>query len=186
MDGAVELISRVRDHYVQQYLAFIDAQRNQWPSGVAEVKFEIPEKSELFRKLYCVDFIAKEGDEVVVREMLPDRILKFGTLSLEIREAQVVIEQLVWDDVQLHHDAVAFDIGRVGRWFDHWFDPDDARLDPNAELGGVVHSLMVKGNEISLDLGSAAPEAFWDMLEVVAGSGATTMRVTSWRETESA
>ena len=46
MEDVPELISQVRDHYLQQFLGFVKVQQEQWRSGHAEVKFELSDQSE--------------------------------------------------------------------------------------------------------------------------------------------
>lgn len=182
MEHASELISQVREHYLEQFVGFIAKQRERWPNGHAEVKFELSGESELFRKLYCTDFAANDGHDAIVREMFPDRILTFEPFSFEVRSVPVSIERLVWDDVQLHHNAASLGLSALDRWFDCWFDIEDARLDPASEIAEIVHSLSIKGGRLDIDFGTATAEALWDILDLVAASGATTIQVTSGRE----
>ena len=148
------------------------------------MKFQLSDQSELFRGLYCTHFAAKDGDDAIVREMYPDRILTFEPLSFEVQGIPVLVERLVWDDVQLHHNAASLGPSKLDRWFDYWFDIDDARLDSASEIAGIVHSLFIKGGELNIDFGTAEPEALWDILEQIAAAGATNIRVTSGREPE--
>jgi len=182
--NAADLISRVRDHYLEQFLGFVRIQRERWPTGHAEVKFELSEQSGLFRRLYCTDFVAKDGGNLIVREMQPDRILTFDPFTYEVRGVPVVIERLIWDDIEVHHDAVTLDNQALELWFDYWFDPDDARLDPASDIGGIVHSLSIGSRKLNADLGTAEPEALRHTLELIAKAGATNIRVTSGREAE--
>jgi len=182
MEGVRQLICQVRDHYLQQFRGFIEIQQREWPSGQAEVKLEVPEPSELFRRLYCTDFVAKADDELVLREMFPNRILEFSPASFELGGVPVLMERLVWHDVRLHHDADTLGDAELGRWFDYWFDLDDARLDPASDIAGVIHSLSIDVGELTVDFGTADAEALWDVLDRVAAAGATNIRVTAGRE----
>ena len=116
--------------------------------------------------------------------MFPDRILTFGPLAYEVRGVSIVIEQFVWDSVQLHHDADTLGGPELDRWFDYWFDTDDTRLNPTSDIAGIVHSLFIKAGELDVDFGTAATEAFWDILDLLAAAGATNIRVTSDRRPE--
>jgi hypothetical protein len=146
------------------------------------VKLELTDQSELFRRLYCTDFVAKDGDVVIVREMYPDRILTFEPVAYEVRGVPVLIERLVWDDVEMHHDAGTVASAELDQWFDYWFDPGDARLDPASDIGGIVHSLLIRSGEVNIDLGTAAANALWDALDLIVSAGATNIRITSSRE----
>ena len=184
VESVPELISRVRDHYLRQFVVFVGLQREQWSGGHAEVKIELSDQSELFRRLYCTDFAAKDGDAAIVREMYPDKILTFEPIAYEVRGVPARIERLVWDDVQIHHDAQTIATTALDQWFDYWFDPADARVDPTSDIGGIVHSLFIGPGVLNIDLGTATTEAFWDALDLVVGAGATNIRITSDREGE--
>jgi hypothetical protein len=69
----------------------------------------------------------------------------------------------------------------LSRWFQLWFDPDDVRHDPSAELSDVIHSVLLQPNCISIDFGSADPNAFWDMLDLLEEAGATSLKISSSR-----
>lgn len=184
MQGIAELVGQVRDHYVQQFRGSIEVLREQCSGGHGEVKLELSDHSGLFRRLYCADFVAKEDGKAIVREMYPDKILVFDPLSFEVGGATVVVDRLVWDDVQVHHDADTLAGAGLDRWFDYWFDINDARLDPTSDIAGVVHSLSVNSGLLNIDLGTAAPEAFWDILDLLATAQAANIRITSGREPE--
>jgi hypothetical protein len=176
------LVARVQEHYLDHFRAFLEVMGERWPSGGAEVIFEIPQPTGLFRRLYRVDFVTKDDGELIVRELQPDTILTFDAFSCELRGLAVAFEQLVWDNVEFHHDATNLDDGRLKRWFDYWFDPEDARFHPDAQIGQFIHSMYAEPEHLSVDLGTAAADAFWDLLDLLAASGASWVRVSSSRE----
>jgi hypothetical protein len=180
--GRSKLVEKVRDHYVRQLVDFGKVQREACGGGSAEVKFELSPSSQVYRRLYCVDFAAKVGDDAIIRELQPDRILSFEPFDIEVRGVAVRVEQLVWDDVQIGHDLGELAGEELDRWFNYWFDPDDFRLDPDAELGRTIHSLIVQPKRLSLDLGTATADAFWDILDLIAAAGASHIQVNSSRE----
>lgn len=182
MDGVSSLIQNVRDHYVRQFVAFATMQREQWGSGSSEVKFELSSSSELYRSLYCIDFAARVGEEAIFRELQPDLILSFEPFALEVRGVPLRVEQLVWDDVEIRHDAKELSSDELARWFNYWFDPEDTRLDPDAEVGRIIHSIVVKPGYLSLDLGTATADALWDIVDLISAGGATRIQVNSSRE----
>jgi hypothetical protein len=185
MDDAAALIEKIREHYLWQFNVFVAEQRRRHGSGSAEVKFELSPQSSVFRRLYCVDFATKKGDVAIIRELQPDLILTFEPFQIDVRGVSIELEQLVWDDVEIHHDASNVLRGDVERWFNYWFDPEESRYDPGTDVSRIIHSLIVTGGQISIDLGTATTDAFWDMLDLVAAAGATTIRVTSSREQSS-
>ncbi len=181
MDDITRFIARVRDHYVEQFRAFADEQKRHCETGASEVKLQLSEQSELFQRLYCVDFLRNENGQPRPVELLPDRFLKFDTLSGSFGAARLVIEHLRWDDVTIHHDLALLPPEAIANWFEQWFDPDDRRFDQAAQLSGVIHSLLIQPGAISIDLGTAPPEAFWDILGVLERARATSIRVSSSR-----
>jgi hypothetical protein len=182
MDDVPELISSVREHYLDHFRAFIAGMRERWPTGSPEMIFKVTEPEELFRKLHRLDFVAKDEDELVVREMQPDKILTFDPFSYELRGVPVLVEHLVWDNVELHHDAENLPARGLSQWFDYWFDPEDARFEPNAKIGRFIHSLFVRTGYLNADFGTATVDAFWDLVDLLISSGATCVRVSSSRE----
>jgi hypothetical protein len=57
-EHSANFLSRVRDHYVDQFRAFVKRQLENCSQGAAEVKLELNADSEIFRRLYCVDLSA--------------------------------------------------------------------------------------------------------------------------------
>jgi hypothetical protein len=64
-------------------------------------------------------------------------------------------------------------------WFRHWFDVDNERDELNADLLGIIQSLLVKPGVVTADLGTAEPRAFWELVELLVCGGATDIRVGS-------
>ena len=154
-----ELIKRIRDHYVEQFKAFVAWQRQELGEGAGEVKFQLNGGEGLFRNLYCVDFVANIDGQASVREMQPDRVLNFAPFTGGIGEADLEVRELRWDDVIIDHDIQTAPNG-LESWFDTWFDPEDKRYDPKADLSGCIHSLSVSPGRVMADFGTAPPEAF--------------------------
>jgi hypothetical protein len=176
----IAFVARVRDHYVDQFAAFANGQRQSCSQGASEVKFQLSDHSEVFRRLYCVDFIKNDG-EVQAIEFQPENILTFDEISGSFGSSSLSIQDLRWDDVVIYHNAPTLPQDKVGEWFRRWFDPDDERHVQHAPLSDVIHSLLIEPASVSIDFGTAAPDAFWDMLELLEGAGATTIRVSSSR-----
>ena len=171
-------LSRIRDHYVEQLLLFVAEQRRNSIRGEAEVKLELEPGTMVFRSLSCADFVRNEGEPEII-EFEPERILGFEPITATLGNAELEIENLRWDDVVIDHDG-AFDAERIlGAWFEKWFDPDDRRYRPGADLGNVIHSLVVEPGKLRIDFGSASPDAFWELLDRVEKAGATELRISS-------
>jgi hypothetical protein len=173
-------VTRVRDHYVDQFRAFAKQQRASCTVGAAEVKLQLSEQSGLLDRLYCADFIKSDGAQEVV-ELQPENFLAFEPIAGTFGKASLSIEHLRWDDVLIRHNLDEVPHEPLSRWFQLWFDPDDVRHDPSAELSDVIHSVLLQPNCISIDFGSADPNAFWDMLDLLEEAGATSLKISSSR-----
>jgi hypothetical protein len=171
-------IARLRGHYVEQFRAFADEQRRSCTVGASELKIQLDEPSEVFQRLYCMDF-ATNDDEYKLIDFQPANILSFDPISASFGAATLSIERLRWDDVTIHHDLAVLPPDDVADWFRRWFDPDDERQVEGAELSNVIHSLVVRPGVLSTDLGTAPPEALLDMLEILEGAGATAIRISN-------
>jgi hypothetical protein len=182
-DGAPDaqiFLSRLRDHYVEQFLLFVAEQRRNSLRGDAEVKVEFEPGTSIFRGLCCADFVRNDVQPEIIH-FEPDRVLGFNPISASLGDAELRFEQVRWDDVVIHHDAQGDLSGALGGWFERWFDPDDRRHNPGTELGNVIHSLAVEPEKLSVDFGTAAPDSFWELLNLLEKAGATELRISSSR-----
>jgi len=190
----VDLVDRVRDHFVEQFGAFVEQQQARCKLGSAEVKLELNEPGNYFDQLYCVDFLKPtpgetedgdddseadddEADQGVV-DFQPAYHLEFESTTGSYGAMAVSIEQLRWDDVLIFHDLPSLPAERIAEWFELWFDPDDERYDPDARFAEVIHALQLNDGLVSIDFGTAPAAAFWDMLELLETAGATEARIT--------
>jgi hypothetical protein len=176
----VALVASALDHYVKQLVAFAASQSEICARGSPEVKLRLGDHSTLFERLYCVDFLKNDGNTEVV-ELQADTVISFDPVGGTFGLATVTIEHVRWADVVVYHDAAELSPKDLADWFEQWFDPNDKRHNPGARLSGVIHSLLVEPGAISVDLGSATADAFWDMLGLLERVGAKTIRVSSSR-----
>ena len=146
------------------------------------MKLALSDGSEVYQRLYCADFIQNDGDTQVI-ELQPERALYFDVIDGSFGGAALVIQHLRWDDVVVHHDAPE-PLGALADWFEKWFDPEDERHVQGAAIGNVIHSLLVQPSSLSMDLGSAEPDALWEMLDLLEAAGATSLRITESRVEE--
>ncbi|PBB20746.1 hypothetical protein CK219_06410 [Mesorhizobium sp. WSM4313] len=176
MDPAALIIS-IQSHYLDQFRAFVREQQQDCSQGAAEVKFQLADQNELFRQLCCVDFV--RNDEMVEPVELQSDIMRFEPISGRIGSADLLIEQLQWNDVVIHHTLASPPLDKLNAWFQHWFDPDDERYREGAEFGDIIHSLWVRPKKLTVDFGKAAPDAFWSLLALLEGAGTTGLRINS-------
>ncbi|TIS64727.1 MAG: hypothetical protein E5W93_02230 [Mesorhizobium sp.] len=176
MNAAAFIIS-IQSHYLDQFGSFVKQQQQNCVQGSSEVKFHLPDQEGLFRRLCCVDFV-KNDVEVEPAELVPD-VVRFEPISGRVGNADLLIEQLQWNDVVVHHTLAAPPLDELNAWFQYWFDPDDERYREGAEHGDIIHSLWVRPKELTVDFGTAAPDAFWSLLALLEGAGATGLRINS-------
>lgn len=172
--------TRVREHYLEQLRAFVRDQKQSCTQGASEVKLQLSDESEIFHHLYCVDFIKNDGEKPEIVELQPERVLKFEPISGSLGDANLRIDDLRWDDLLIRHDSTG-SLGGIEAWFQQWFDPEDKRYEKDAEFSGVVHSLLVRPGNLSIDLGSAPTAALWALLDLIEQDGAQNIRVSSSR-----
>ena len=176
MENAVTaLVSRVRDHYTEQFRDFIRTESANSAQGAAEIKIKLNSPSQSFGNLYCIDFVRNDPHQLL--ELSPPRFLSFDPISGAFGECSLVIKSLRWDDVQVRHDLDHLTSDAIEGWFHKWFDPEDKRTDPSAELSGCIHALAIEPNCLSIDFGTAPPDAFWEILEILERTGATQIAV---------
>jgi hypothetical protein len=178
--GITAFVAQARDHYVNQFAAFADKQKRGCTHGASELKLQLSEAGAIFQNLYCVDFLKKD-ERIEIIELQPGRFLKFDVISGSFGAAAVSIEHLRWDDLVIYHDVPVLPEEKIAQWFRLWFDPHDERHDREAALSGIIHSLYIRPGVVSVDFGTSPPDAFWDMLELLEGAGASTIRVSSSR-----
>lgn len=172
------LVAQVRDHFVDQFVEFAEEQRRSCTRGVAEVKFQLGGPSTLFQGFYCADFVKNDDGRELI-ELNPGRVLSFEPISASFDGVALRIEQLHWSDVRLHHDLAVVPDDKIAAWFKHWFDPDDERYEAGAKVSNLIHSLSIEPYRLSVDFGTAVPEAFWSLLHSLKEAGASTIRVDS-------
>jgi hypothetical protein len=87
------LVTRVRDHFVAQFKAFVEEQPRLYPVGTPELKLNFNRHGDLFKDLYCIDFASHEG-EWELRELQPENVLLFAPFSFPVGAAMVTFEAL--------------------------------------------------------------------------------------------
>ncbi|MBY8828843.1 hypothetical protein [Hephaestia mangrovi] len=174
--GAVEdLVVQVRDHYVDQFRVFVAQQRKTCRTGCPEVKFSLPEDNAAFQRLVVVDFVRNDaGPEAVFFE--PKNALAFNAIECNIETTKLVVEELQWDQVLIKHDAPQVE-DIIRNWFDKWFDVEERRFDSSSDISNCIHSIYIEPGELQVDLGTAPPEAFWELLHGLAAGNANRITV---------
>jgi hypothetical protein len=173
----LQVIHRVRDLYVDQYQLFVDLMLKEFGTGAAEVQLRTPEETELYRSLMRSDFMARKDGTIFVRAFSADRALEFEKFRLSIGGRIISVENLRWDNAQIHHDLPRLPESAIDNWFEHHFDPGDTRYDQARRFGSYVHSLAIVSGYLSLDFGSAPVDALTSLVQLLADAGARTIEI---------
>jgi hypothetical protein len=97
----------------------------------------------------------------------------------------VVLEPFTWDCAHVETDLGAKALTTVvSPWLERWIAPGDGRRRGRDGLHGVVHfasdpAKHRSGAAVSLDLGSARPEALYELFDALANAGARKVRIAS-------
>ena len=187
---AVELARRT---YLEELAQFVVKQARRFSRGLPEAATMRSQNLALFGGHYRVDFIGQpsaqgeggESDKALPLDLVPDRRMRLDKpLEGASGAMKVRVEQLVWDDVEISHDAPGDLSAPLGTWFAHWYDPDEKRKPAQAgDPVDVIHSLGVYPGKLLVDFGSASPSAFWALVALLRDAGATGITI---RETRAA
>ena len=103
--------------------------------------------------------------------------LSFNPARVWVDDLKVWIRPFSWEHcvVTLQCESGAFQFAPIRAWFERWFDADDVKDPDERGLCGVVHFLdepeFAKTRVfLTVDLGSAPVEAFYELLEACAQS----------------
>jgi hypothetical protein len=169
-----DLVVRVRDHFLEQFWALADQASEQSTVGTAELKIQLNGPSDVYKGLWCVDYATNDG-KIEVKEFAVDKFLLFDPVTFDCGRATLLVDHLRWDDVVIEHDLPDVPVDAIEEWFEHWFDPDDAAMRQTE----IIHSLHLTPGHVSIDMGTAPPEALYDMLGLLERAGARTLRITA-------
>lgn len=169
-------IERAHAVFQEAFARFVEGERALRPAGVGELKLALAAGATRYERLYCVDFAANEGEWKLV-EMSADSVDPSPRAKGSELGVEVDIEGLRWNDVVIEWPAPDVDEEAFAAWFERWFDPDDVRQDSSGAYGGVIHSLSVQPRSLTCDLGSAPPEALWELLECLDAAGVGAVRI---------
>ena len=125
----------------------------------------------------CADFVRNDGEPAIV-EFIAGRALGFDPISTKLGQADLAIEPEVG---MTSSSATAMPLtpsscSAVGST-NGWTQMTSA-TGLNVDLGSVVHALAVEPHKLTVDFGSAAPDAFWELLNLLESAGATEIAIT--------
>jgi hypothetical protein len=178
MTDIYALIKDVRKSYVDGFRDFAEEQHKTGMGGSAEVKIKLGSQSKLFGGMYCVDFVGNDNGNSEVIEFAVDQYFSFTGLRGQLGDLSVTFASMRWNDTIITHDLNNLPAEALAAWFAQWFDPGDDHHDMAAEFSNTIHSLMVEPGTLTIDFGTAPPDAFWALLNLLeeAGARAATIR----------
>jgi hypothetical protein len=175
--GAVEFIARIRDTYVDQFEAFAEHQVAEGVEGASEIKLELERSDGVLKQLYCADFMMATGDGYEPILFQAESQLFFEPFEARVRALDITFASFGWDGIEIRYESAQTVEQILDDWHDYWFDPDDERRDPDAFLSGGIHNVLVFPGGVSVDMGTAPAEAFWDLLEAFDAAGVTRLEI---------
>jgi hypothetical protein len=170
------MIRSIRDAYVDQFRTYAET-RNDPATGRTEIKIEVKRSDSLFRRLICVDYLRKTADGPRPEIFEPERQLYFDGFETDIGAVAVAFSSFGWDGVAIRYQSPRSAEEIFGPWFEHWFDPEDERLDPKALLNGNIHNIVLADGMVSIDMGTAPPEAFHELIAAFEAAGVTRLAI---------
>ncbi|MES1202115.1 MAG: hypothetical protein ABUS57_11785 [Pseudomonadota bacterium] len=177
-----EFLQPVRDHYVDQFRAFVARQRELFAGdGAAEVKLMVnPEagKAAPYGNIGVVDFAVKKDGGVHAVLFEPDKALEIPRIEMELPGVRADIVKLRGDAVFMNFSPSKVRPDALRNWFEQWFDPEERRFDRAAEFTEAVHYVALRESDLFVDLGTAPPDAFLDLLAALSRAGVSMVRVT--------
>jgi hypothetical protein len=175
--GAVEFIARIRDTYVDQFEAFAEHQVAEGVEGASEIKLELERSDGVLKQLYCADFMMATGDGYEPILFQAESQLFFEPFEARVGAIDITFASFGWDGIEIRYESALTAEQILDHWHDYWFDPDDERRDPDAFLSGSIHNVVVFAGGVSVDMGTAPAEAFWDLLEAFDAAGVSRLEI---------
>ncbi|MDF2231604.1 hypothetical protein P2H44_03470 [Albimonas sp. CAU 1670] len=181
-----------REAYLAFFSAMLEAAASSDVEGVSEFGVAM-DGSDLLDDVYRFDLVLKEPDgeltsldfamEVPPGQDPPAFVERIG-------EAVLHVFRLRWDDVDLHHDLSEPPQDALTAWFHRWFDAASAPgaaadLAEETELpfpAGRLHSAELSPGRVTVDFGTAPPEALVELVTLLESAGARAVQIDLSRE----
>lgn len=175
--GPVEFIARVRDTYVDQFRTFAEHQLAGDTDGETEIKLELDQADGVLKSLYCADFMIETEDGFEPILFQAEAQLFFEPFEVRIGSIDITFASFGWDGIDIRYESPLTADQILDEWHDYWFDADDERRDLDAFLNGNIHNVVVFPGGVSVDMGTAPAEAFWDLMEAFDAAGVRRLEI---------
>ncbi len=171
-----DVLEQVRSDYFEQFRDFVERQQAACVVGGPEVKFELTGTDQVFRRLYCADFVKNDGQSDIV-EFQPAERPYVEPFDTEFGFMDVHIESLAWDKLSVEWEPKVLSAEALNDWFEVWFDPRGRRQDRTSEFAECIHCVVITPESLNIDLGTAPTEAVHALLEVLEAEGVERVRI---------
>lgn len=175
MDDVQELVRRIRQKYVDQFVSAVgELAANSRGPHASEVKYANVDS--FYRNFIAVDFVTNDGQ--------PDpQFINSGTylrfspdIHAGIGGMDVYIAPFKWDEVGFKFDTKSLDGDLFDEWFHSWFDIDGERETKDI-VGNIIHSALLVDGQVTIDFGTADVDAFWHLLQILSRSGVRSLAI---------
>src|SRR3569832_607352 len=127
---AGQFVERVCVFFVVLFRAFLDNMRDDGTPGAGEVLLQLSPESGAFGQRYRIDYV-RHAERPEIKEFYPGRFVAFEPFAISFGGAKASFEQLYWIDVAIRHDLLMLPEAGMEKWFERWFDPEEARRIPD-------------------------------------------------------
>jgi hypothetical protein len=184
--GVEDVVAKVRDHYVDGLRSSIARLKQTASDAVPELMLELgegrrPRPYSLFR----TDLISGGSQKPKITEFNQDSFLDFDPINFSLGHLSCRLHPFYWNGVEIKAIGLPTDWSRFECWVREWIDEADDRESDLDGLAAVIHSVMkpeIEGDHwtTSIDFGSASPETFWNLLELLESLGVRSVELGSF------
>lgn len=184
IDVIVDILSQVREHYLEHYAASLEAYRATHAPSAPEILLELDRECPLAYKFYRVDMGSNAGGEFSVQEVNPETHLNFELLHEQIGAVDVSLAPIAWNGVEIIAQLKEFEPSLIERWTLKWLDIEDCHAQDRHGLQSVIHSVVKPEFEnnalhLSIDFGSAPLDSFMELISILEDMGAAQVQIIS-------
>ncbi len=168
MDEHKNFFKKAHDRYIEIYKKTLD----EYPDSVAEVMFTEPSWVSLMSKLARIDLSWMKDSKAEFIDVVIDNPNSDNALICKSSNGLILeIAPLVWHEIEFRCANFEPEEKELLIWFDKWMDPEDKRYREDVTLGSFIHSVYFEIKKdtaiVSVDFGSAPPEALFEFIDVL-------------------
>lgn len=173
-----QFLVELQSAYLAEFVAVYSAELQSGDNIGSEIALEVA--SGVYRNLYVADFVVQQNGSPSIIELAPTDGTVFGPAEFEERDFTVHFDAVSWDAMMFKlPDGVLLD-DALEPWFVRWLDVN-REPESGAITTGIIHSVVIDGDAISVDFGTAPAIAAKELLALIRDHGVQTVQVTSSR-----